>query len=242
MRVTVTDLVKRAGRSLGLEISRYRPFAARRAERLRALAIETVVDVGANTGQYGQELRHNGYLGRIVSFEPLEEAYRALELASASDPLWECHRFALGATDERGELAVAANLASSSLLSMTEEMRVRIPIVGTEPVSVRRLDGLGLRLKGPLMLKLDVQGYEARVLDGCGAILQHVDQIECELSLAPLYDSQAQHSEMVARLDGLGFEMVDLDPFFYDPADGRVLSFDALFGRRLMSAATAGSP
>jgi hypothetical protein len=36
---------------------------------------------------------------------------------------------------------------------------------------------------------------------------------------------------MVARFDRLGLAMVDLDPFYHDPADGRVLSFDALFAR-----------
>ena len=81
------------------------------------------------------------------------------------------------------------------------------------------------------MLKLDVQGYEARVLEGCGEILSRVEQLECELSLAGLYDGQAELSEMVALLDGLGFEMVDLDPCFHDRRDGRVLSFDALFAR-----------
>ena len=147
--MTVADLVKHGGRLLGLEISRYRPFAARRADRLDALAIETVIDVGANVGQYGQELRRHGYRGRIVSYEPLTEAYRVLEQAAASDPEWECHNLALGATDERRELTVAANLASSSLLTMTDEMRALIPDVGVELVSVKRLDGLDVRLEGP---------------------------------------------------------------------------------------------
>ncbi len=230
--MTAADLVKRGGRLLGLEISRYRPFAARRADRLAALAIETVIDVGANVGQYGQELRDHGYRGRIVSYEPLTEAYRVLEQTAASDPEWECHNLALGETDERRELTVAANLSSSSLLTMTDEMRALIPDVGVELVSVKRLDGLDVRLEGPLMLKLDVQGYEARVLAGCGEVLDRVEQLECELSLAWLYDDQAQLSEMVAGLDGLGFEMVDLDPSFHDRRDGRILSFDALFGRR----------
>ena len=79
----VADLVKRGGRRLGLEISHYRPFAARRAHRLETLAIETVIDVGANAGQYGQELRQHGYRGRIVSYEPLMEAFHLLEQTSA---------------------------------------------------------------------------------------------------------------------------------------------------------------
>jgi len=229
--MTVADVVKRVGRAVGLEISRYRPFAARRAERLREFAIETVLDVGANTGQYALELRRHGYRGRIVSFEPLTEAFHALERTSALDPLWDCHQLALGAEDDERELRVAGNLASSSLLEMTDAMRARIPEVGSQLVPVRRLAGLDLQLSGRLMLKLDVQGYEAKVLDGCGCVLDRVQQAECELSLAPLYLEQGKHADMVARFDRLGFEMVDLDPCFHDPTDGRVLSFDALFAR-----------
>jgi hypothetical protein len=32
-------------------------------------------------------------------------------------------------------------------------------------------------------------------------------------------------------LGALRFEIVDLDPFFYDGSDGRVLAMDAMFSR-----------
>ena len=69
-------LVRRLGRRAGVEIARYRPYAARRMQLLRVSRIATVIDVGANTGGYGSELRASGYTGQIISLEPLAECVR----------------------------------------------------------------------------------------------------------------------------------------------------------------------
>lgn len=45
---------------------------------LERYQIETVLDVGANEGQFGAALRHSGYHGRLISFEP----------ASPPGPVW----------------------------------------------------------------------------------------------------------------------------------------------------------
>ena len=37
------------------------------------------MDVGANAGQFEELLRHRGYAGRIISFEPVKEVFRELE-------------------------------------------------------------------------------------------------------------------------------------------------------------------
>ena len=45
---------------------------------LKYYDINKVFDVGANTGQFAESLFNNGYTGKIVSFEPLKEAYDTL--------------------------------------------------------------------------------------------------------------------------------------------------------------------
>jgi hypothetical protein len=58
--------VKRLVRRAGVDIVRYpgKDPAHGRARLLRHLAVDVVFDVGANSGQYGAELRSHGYAGR----------------------------------------------------------------------------------------------------------------------------------------------------------------------------------
>src|SRR3954447_16315683 len=140
---------------MGLEISHYRPFAARIAARLEGVPV--VIDVGANRGQYATELRRHGYRGEIVSFEPLEEAFAQLAAAAAPHTDWTCHRMALGASAGEARINVASNLASSSLLEMATAHRVGAPsvsITGVETVPVARLDDV-LDDDRACLLKLD---------------------------------------------------------------------------------------
>jgi FkbM family methyltransferase len=226
---------KELARRLGVEISHYRPFAARVVARLAEAEVPIVIDVGASRGQYATELRRHGYRGEIVSFEPVGEAFEHLVSAAAGDSRWTCHQMALGAVAEEAAIHVASNLASSSLLEMGDGLRSGAPWVsftGVETVRVARLDDV-LANKGPCMLKLDVQGYEDRVLDGAPSTLARASLLQSELSIAELYAGQAHFRALIDRLDDAGFELVDLDPFFHDRADGRVLSIDALFAPRL---------
>jgi FkbM family methyltransferase len=225
---------KELARRLGVEVSRYRPLAARVVTRLNEGDVPLVIDVGASLGQYAAELRKHGYRGDIISFEPVQQAFAELTAAAAGDDRWTCHRIALGAVTEEARINVASNLASSSLLEMEAGHRSAAPwvsFVGSEPVGVARLDEV-LDDDRPCLLKLDVQGYEDRVLDGAPSTLARAVLLQCELSTAELYAGQAPFRALIDRLDDAGLEFVDLDPFFHDRADGRVLQVDALFARR----------
>jgi hypothetical protein len=66
--------------------------------------IDVVLDVGANSGQFGQKLRGFGYTGAIISYEPVLSAFKHLEELAKSDGKWTAHNFAIGA--ESGELKI----------------------------------------------------------------------------------------------------------------------------------------
>jgi FkbM family methyltransferase len=227
--------LRRLARHFGLEVSRYRPAAARRNALLVKHGIETVLDVGANQGQYGLELRRFGYRGKLVSFEPLSEAYDILSANAGSDPNWECHRVALGDTETRSLIGVASNLASSSLLPMLDAHHDAAPgvsMTGSEEVDVRTLDSLDLELSGPTLLKLDVQGYEDRVLRGAETLLSDVALIECEVSLEPLYESQLTFLPMLELLRDSGFQVLRLEPGIRDNGGrGAIVQYDAIAAR-----------
>jgi FkbM family methyltransferase len=228
------ELVRRLGRRAGIEISRYRPFAARRMQLLRVNSISTVIDVGANIGGYGSELRAFGYTGQIISLEPLASAFAELSRRAEPDPNWQCLNIAAGERNGNTIINVASQSVSSSLLPMRAEHRLGAPATfytGQERICLRRLDSLDLAVTSPTMLKVDTQGYEDHVIAGAPLILSTVAILECELSLAHLYEGQPSFRSMIDRASDLGFELVDIDPFFRDRATGRVLSMDAIFVR-----------
>src|SRR4051812_21670251 len=115
--MTVKEQLKSMVRSAGYEIRRHHPDLV---EFLRSRSINVVLDVGANEGQFAQEIRSRGYDGRIVSFEPVAETFKQLHRNCASDSNWDCRRMALGDSAGAIEINVSKNSAMSSIVSQTE--------------------------------------------------------------------------------------------------------------------------
>lgn len=234
-------LVKRLARSLGIDIRAYRPGrseAARLARMLEQHRIDTVLDVGANTGQFVRHLRSIGYHGRIICFDPLCEAHAALVKLARRDPaLTVAPRQALGDSTGEVEIKVSANLESSSLLSVSEahlRAEPRVRTVAVEKVPMRRLDDAVHSYLSPgdrVFLKIDVQGYELPVLRGAEGVLAQVLGVQLELSLHPLYQGEPLFREVIDTVEGLGFTLHDLNPCFSDDATGRTYQVDGVFFR-----------
>jgi len=201
------------------------------------LGVEVVLDVCANVGQYALDLRDTGYKQLIVSFEPLTGAFAVLQARAHSDPHWSVFNMALGAADGEADINISENSASSSLLRMLETHVHYAPAsryVSREHVRVKTLDTAASEVVSSekrVLLKLDTQGYEHRVLEGATSFLQQVHLIECELSLVPLYEGQYLFLDMISLLDRYGFKPVHFDAGFGDPTTGYCLQVDGIFAR-----------
>lgn len=173
------------------------------------VAIEptTVIDVGANKGQFSSFARRRWPRARLFAFEPMPAAanrYRSI-LGDGSH-LFDC---ALGARDGELELHIASRSDSSSLLPVGREQTAIFNVheVGTMRVPVRRLDDVMRGLVAPpALLKIDVQGYEFEVLQGLGELGNAIEWIYLETSFVELYQGQKLHSEVAALLVSLGYE------------------------------------
>lgn len=220
------------------------PTWERRRERLlETLGTDLVLDVGANAGQYGIEIRRNGYAGRIVSFEPASETFARLRETSQSDPLWTARQVALGSEPGTATLNLAANDGKSS--SFLDQRDVSFGTtataryVGAETVEVSTLETVGPEIASKqdrVLLKIDVQGLEVEVLDGAGSFLERVQAIETELSLYPMYEDQPDWRELCDRIGELGFVFFAVDPGYSDPRSGRLVEMDGLFVREQLAA------
>jgi FkbM family methyltransferase len=82
--------------------------------------VDTVLDVGANGGQFGRSLREIGFKGDIHSFEPVKEAYGSLLRVSSKDRRWLAHNVALGDKSGKGVINVSRGSTLSSFLRANE--------------------------------------------------------------------------------------------------------------------------
>lgn len=219
---------------LNLDLVR-NPFPVRVAATLEWLGVETVLDVGANIGQYATGLRSSGFAGDIISCEPLADAYRHLNRRARSDPRWLAVHTAVGADPAVAEINISANSYSSSVLPMRPAHLAAAPdsrVVGVERVEMTTVADLvhqhGIS-PAQCLLKVDTQGYESEVLDGAGSYLAQFAAVQLELSFVTLYGDQALFDTLVDRLKRLGYTLFGLDAGICDPVSGRLLQCDGLF-------------
>ena len=92
-----------------------------RIKLLKHHDIQTLLDVGGNTGQFAYYTRKAGYQNKIISFEPLSEAYVLLQAFARNDAKWDTVNAAIGDEDGEIEINVSENLQSSSILDMMPE-------------------------------------------------------------------------------------------------------------------------
>lgn len=223
-------------RRRGYDITRG-PFSIQLQRILTTQGIDSVLDIGANIGQYGSGLRSAGFSGRIVSCEPQSTAFATLAARAAKDPTWDVVRTAAGAEQSTLTINISANSYSSSFLR-TAPLHLQIDpasrVVETEDVPVTTVDTLlrshELRPERTL-LKIDTQGYEQFVLDGAAEGLATMAAVQLELSLATLYEGQQLFEQMLSRLSRLGFSVHALDPAFFHPSTGQLLWCDGIFVR-----------
>jgi len=235
----VKNLVKAVLRNFGYELRRITGLASLEGQLITLLKsheIGLVFDIGANAGQFGNTLRHFGYKGKIVSFEPQSDAWETLNNVSSIDPNWFCApRTAIGSTTGQVKLNVSENSVSSSFLSIGLDHLLAAPTsryVRSEEVQMFRLDDLApqyVQQGVPYAIKIDVQGYEREVIIGALDSLFGAKFVVIEMSLTELYEGQRLIDETISYLRSLNFNLWGLFPAFLSVKTGRLLQVDGVF-------------
>jgi FkbM family methyltransferase len=212
---------------------------AQLAFTLQRQAIDAVIDVGANLGQFAGRLRAAGWRGPILSIEPIPEVHRRLAERAAADAAWEvAPAMAAGAYAGKAELEVSAEADMSSTLRQSDLLREISPtsaVLRRMAVPQCRLDELQLLRDRPwrrMFVKIDVQGAEPAVLAGMTGLWARVAGLQLELALLPLYDGEQPWLDLIADLAGRGFTPYLLFPGYFSKALGRQVQLDAVFFRR----------
>ena len=157
--------------------------------------IKTIIDIGANKGQFSIAARYVFPNSKIISFEPLITPAKKYCKLFKNDKNVYFYRSAIGVEKKHALINVSSKNDSSSILPIGKKQISIFP--GTEKSHTEKIQIAPLtnfiqmdELVGPIFVKIDVQGYELEVLKSCVNIINQFDYIYVECSFIELYNGQ----------------------------------------------------
>jgi FkbM family methyltransferase len=238
LRVRSAGLVNSLLRRFGVELKECAKQPHHNLLGLRNISFSTVIDVGANEGQFVAEFREFFPEAIFYSFEPLPSCFSVLTKQSGGDRRWQCFNTALGCANKRAEFYFHQNHPSSSSF-LPDTIRGQSLYPETQEQSIVTVDCVTLDswadshpnvLKPPVLLKMDVQGYESQVLHGAKQTLNAVDAVITEVIVESLYKGQSTFDEQVRLLARAGLVFCGVLRHAFD-LDQNPISLDCVFRR-----------
>lgn len=241
--ISLTTVLRQFGKALlrlgGVEASRWSTAPKHTLLGLGRLPIRSVVDVGANEGQFAKWISTFFPLAHIYAFEPLPGPYAKLN-AWADSRRVKVTTFNIALGDRATEIPMNLHVShtpSSSLLRATNtndrlypNTRKRSILVVRQETLDEALDRLNAPPEPELLVKLDVQGYEDRVIRGGQRTLARARVCILEVIIDELYVGQARFLDLLSSLGQLGFIYAgNLEQSY--AGDGHVVFIDAVFLR-----------
>lgn len=203
---------------------------------LEKAGIATILDVGAHQGEFASAVLRVLPKVRVYSFEPLLDCHEKLARRFAGNDRLTSFNLALSDAPGKATFHRSSFTKSSSLLPMAALHREAFPwTAGSTSIEVP-LDTLDrvtekIALTAPVLLKIDVQGAELKVLGGAKETLKKIAHVLVEASFASLYEGQPPFDQLYRFLYDEGYRMSGVWDTLLSPVDGSVLQSDLLFSR-----------
>lgn len=239
MIVIAKKFIKSFFKLIGLNIQKIPEHEKNKYLWLKDYSINTVFDVGANEGQFALDIRQYLPAATIYLFEPLKDCFEVLTKRFKGDDKFFGFCVALGDKNENTYIYRNEFSPSSSIQEMADIHKDAFPFtkgVIKEEVSVETLDNLidknNIELKDQVLLKLDVQGYEEKVLKGSEKTLEKVKIILTEVSFVELYKGQVLFEDLNNFIKSKGFNFYGCSNLLLNPKNGFPLQADAIFIKR----------
>ncbi|QNR84986.1 FkbM family methyltransferase [Pedobacter riviphilus] len=196
----------------------------------------TIIDAGANQGQFAIAANHFYPGAHIHSFEPLPEVFSILQRNTSRLNSISTYNMALGNSSGTLEFYSNAYSHASSALHVSALQKNMLPKTAIShqiETPVQRLDDLHHKIlfTSPVLLKMDVQGFEKEVLKGAINSLPQIDYLLFETSFVQMYDGEPLFDEMHDFVKELGFEFI-APVGFLQSEKLQILQMDLLYKRK----------
>lgn len=197
--------------------------------------IKTILDIGANNGEFAEFLSTYFDARRTIAIEPLPGCaaqIRQREKAIRNLTVFEC---AVSDHEGRAVLFENAYAPASSLLPVSKMSTDEFPQTAGHQkevgVAVRRLDDLiDLdALEKEILIKIDVQGLEDKVIRGGEKTFRSAKFVMIEMSFVPMYDGQPLFEEAHELLVNMGFRFAGIKNQVDSPTTGQPLFVHCLY-------------
>jgi FkbM family methyltransferase len=180
---------------------------------LAGLALDTIVDIGANRGQFALCARRLFPKARIFSFEPLQKPAAVYRRVFMHDRNTRLFNTAVSPESGTASMHVSRRDSSSSILPIAPSQSEHFPFTGESGRETVATAPLAVcipahEISGTALLKIDVQGFELAVLQGCEPLLDRFQYVYVEASFVELYIGQALANEVVAHLLSRNFRLI----------------------------------
>lgn len=190
----ITRLVKRIVNRLGIDIARLHNSPSYTLCGITNLDVSTVIDIGANSGQFARYISTIFPKAKLYCYEPLPSPFSVLyDWALGQQGRVKVFNIALGEKESEADMYYhIEHSPSSSFLSSTTACETLYPFTKAQKtitVQISTLDEqlINVSLQGSILVKMDVQGYEDRVIRGGRAILSKASACILEINLDELY-------------------------------------------------------
>ena len=192
----------------------------------RGYSPKIIYDIGAADGVWTRLALDSFPDAHIVCFEPLAERFETLrQLESNSRGHVRFLNVGVGDVDTDLQLGVSESLYDSSFAYGAVKSRT-VPVRTLE--TLQRTEGLEL----PSFIKIDVQGFEKRVIEGGPSAFAHADMVLMECQFLPFCENMRTLDETIAFMSLKGFIPYEFVDFLRRPLDNAMGQCDILFVKR----------
>lgn len=192
--------------------------------------IDLILDVGASNGCWSHYVKNFIFKKtKFILIEPLQEFYlRENSYFKELNPDFQWFPIAAGDDNKISNFYITEDLYNSSFFKPRANQKLK-----NISVQVHRLDDFVetyfSNCYENILVKIDAQGAETSVVNGCRKILNKICFFYIEISIQPIYKNQHTIKDFILFMSDLNFSVYDFGEEWRCPQKGILLEKHILF-------------